>query len=56
EEVERLRLILTPSVHTLPDPDAVVQPCVTLLPSSNEVKIVRDEEPNNDSIQVSTAK
>ncbi|GJW35132.1 hypothetical protein Tco_0058052 [Tanacetum coccineum] len=51
-DAERLRMILTPSVHTLPDPDPVVQPCMPLLPSPDEVKIVRDEEPNNDSIQV----
>nr|GEU56477.1 hypothetical protein [Tanacetum cinerariifolium]GEV06779.1 hypothetical protein [Tanacetum cinerariifolium]GEV09352.1 hypothetical protein [Tanacetum cinerariifolium] len=56
EDVEILRQILTRSVHTLPEPDHVVQPCVPLLPSPDELKVVRDEEPNNDvdsnSIQV----
>ncbi|GJY87692.1 hypothetical protein Tco_0502320 [Tanacetum coccineum] len=55
-DVERLRKILTPHVHTLPEPDPVVQTCVPLLPSPDEVKVVKDKEPNNDvdsiSIQV----
>ncbi|GJR79743.1 hypothetical protein Tco_0150528, partial [Tanacetum coccineum] len=48
EDVERLRLILTPNVHSLPEPDLVVQPCVPFLPSPNELKVERDEELNND--------
>ncbi|GKA80679.1 hypothetical protein Tco_0787371 [Tanacetum coccineum] len=52
-DVERLRKILTPSVHTLPEPDPVVQLCVPLLPSHDEVKVVRDEEPNNDVDSIS---
>nr|GEU70603.1 hypothetical protein [Tanacetum cinerariifolium] len=52
EDIERLRQLFTPSVHTLPEPDPVVQPCVPLLPSPDEVMAVRDEEPNNDSIYV----
>ncbi|GKD58439.1 hypothetical protein Tco_1295948 [Tanacetum coccineum] len=56
EDVERLRKILIPNVHNLPKTDLVVQPCIPLLPSPDEVKVVRDEEPNNDvgsiSIQV----
>ncbi|GKD56716.1 hypothetical protein Tco_1290103 [Tanacetum coccineum] len=50
------KAILTPTIHTLPELGLVVQPCVPLLPSPNEVKVVREEEPNNDvdsiSIQV----
>nr|GEU45411.1 hypothetical protein [Tanacetum cinerariifolium] len=56
KDVERLRKLLTPSVHTLPEPDLVVQPCVPPLPSLDEVNVVRKEELNNDvdiiSIQV----
>ncbi|GJX47774.1 hypothetical protein Tco_0272964 [Tanacetum coccineum] len=54
-EEEYNNWLLTPSVHTLLEPDHMVQPCVPLLPSPNEVKVVRDEEPNNDSIQVPDA-
>ncbi|GKC34776.1 hypothetical protein Tco_1047160 [Tanacetum coccineum] len=56
EDVERLRQLLTPTVHTLPKLNHVVQPCVPLLPSPDEVKVVMEEEPNYDvdsmSIQV----
>nr|GEZ87073.1 hypothetical protein [Tanacetum cinerariifolium] len=51
-----LRQLFTHGVHTFLEPDHVVQPCVPLLPSPDEVKVVRDEELNNDvnsiSIQV----
>ncbi|GJZ23485.1 hypothetical protein Tco_0560944 [Tanacetum coccineum] len=53
EDVERIRKLLTPSVHTFPEPKPVVQPCVPLLPSLDEVKVVRDEEPNNDVNSIS---
>ncbi|GJU46764.1 hypothetical protein Tco_1204030 [Tanacetum coccineum] len=56
KDVERLRQLLTPTVHTLPELNHVVQPCVPLLPSPDEVKVVMEEEPNYDvdsmSIQV----
>nr|GEV47374.1 hypothetical protein [Tanacetum cinerariifolium] len=48
EDVERLRHLFTPSVHTLLEPDPMVQSCVPPLPFPDEVKVVRDEEPNND--------
>ncbi|GJS34063.1 hypothetical protein Tco_0532445 [Tanacetum coccineum] len=48
EDVERLRLILTLNIHSLPEPGLLVQPCVPLLPSPNELKVERDEESNND--------
>ncbi|GKB09962.1 hypothetical protein Tco_0843885, partial [Tanacetum coccineum] len=53
EDVERLKKLLTPSIHTLPEPDLVVQSCVPLLPSPDEAKVVRDEEPNNDDDSIS---
>ncbi|GJY37141.1 hypothetical protein Tco_0422519 [Tanacetum coccineum] len=45
--------LLTPSVHALPEPKPVVQPCVPLLPSPDEVMVVRDKEPNNDVNRIS---
>ncbi|GKE06239.1 hypothetical protein Tco_1398257, partial [Tanacetum coccineum] len=53
KDVERLKQLLTPSVYTMPEPDLVVQPSVPLLSSPNKVKVVRDEEPNNDSQNIS---
>ncbi|GJY79964.1 hypothetical protein Tco_0492715 [Tanacetum coccineum] len=53
EDIERLRQLLTPSVHTLPESDPMVQPCVPLLPSPDEVKVIRDEESNNDVVGIS---
>nr|GEW72852.1 DNAse I-like superfamily protein [Tanacetum cinerariifolium] len=47
DDVERLRQLLTPSIHTFPESGPMVQPCVPLLPSPDEVKVVRGEEPNN---------
>ncbi|GJS23545.1 hypothetical protein Tco_0452177 [Tanacetum coccineum] len=48
ENIERLRQILTPTVHILHEPDHVVQPLGPLIPSHVEVKVVREEEPAND--------
>ncbi|GJX27472.1 hypothetical protein Tco_0233768 [Tanacetum coccineum] len=48
EDVERLRQILTPSVHTFLESNLVVQPCMPLIPAPDEVKVVRDKELNND--------
>ncbi|GJR82193.1 retrovirus-related pol polyprotein from transposon TNT 1-94 [Tanacetum coccineum] len=48
KDVERLRKLLTPSVHTLPEPDHVVKPYVPLIPFPDEVKVVREEEPDSD--------
>ncbi|GKA90905.1 hypothetical protein Tco_0812775, partial [Tanacetum coccineum] len=52
-DVEWLRQLLTPSVHALPEPKPIVQPCVPLLPSPDEVMVVRDKEPNNDVNRIS---
>ncbi|GKD53618.1 hypothetical protein Tco_1287005 [Tanacetum coccineum] len=54
KDVERIRQLLTPTVHTLPEPDPVVQPYVPLIPFPDEVKVVREEEPDNniDSISI----
>nr|GEY48012.1 reverse transcriptase domain-containing protein [Tanacetum cinerariifolium] len=60
EDVKRLRQLLTPSVHALPEPKPMVQSCVPLLPSPNEIMVVREKETNNDvnriSIQGNTMK
>ncbi|GJW64882.1 hypothetical protein Tco_0116766 [Tanacetum coccineum] len=39
-----LRKILTPTIHTLPDLEPVVQPYMPLGPVRDEVKVVREEE------------
>ncbi|GKD50040.1 hypothetical protein Tco_1279016 [Tanacetum coccineum] len=54
KDVERIRQLLTPTIHTLPEPDPVVQPYVPLIPFPDEVKVVREEEPDNniDSIYI----
>ncbi|GKD28395.1 hypothetical protein Tco_1239173, partial [Tanacetum coccineum] len=48
KEVERLRQLLIPTVLTLPEPDLVVQPYMPLIPFPDEVKVVRQEEPDDD--------
>ncbi|GJR16849.1 hypothetical protein Tco_0965376 [Tanacetum coccineum] len=55
KDVERLRKILTPTIHTLPNLEPVVQPYIPLGPVYDEEKIVRDKEqdydiPLNDNI------
>ncbi|GKA79854.1 hypothetical protein Tco_0786450 [Tanacetum coccineum] len=56
KDVERLRQLLTPTVHTLHEPDLVLEPYVPLFPFPDDLKVVREEEPDNDiesiSIQV----
>ncbi|GJV54126.1 hypothetical protein Tco_1449867, partial [Tanacetum coccineum] len=54
EDVERLRRLLTPTVHTFPEPNLVVQPYMPLIPFPNEVKVVRQEEPDNDIDSIPT--
>ncbi|GKE08811.1 hypothetical protein Tco_1412362 [Tanacetum coccineum] len=44
KEVERLRQILTPTIHTLPNLEPVVQPYMPRGPVRDEVKVVREEE------------
>ncbi|GJU51510.1 hypothetical protein Tco_1221065 [Tanacetum coccineum] len=47
EDVERLRKLLTPTIHILPEPDHVVKPYVPLILLPNELKVVREEESDN---------
>nr|GEU80407.1 hypothetical protein [Tanacetum cinerariifolium] len=44
KDVERLRKILTPTIHTLPNLELVVQPYMPRGPVRDEVKVVRGEE------------
>ncbi|GJZ19812.1 hypothetical protein Tco_0556402, partial [Tanacetum coccineum] len=44
KDVERLRQILTPTIHTLPNLELVVQPYMLRGPVRDEVKVVREEE------------
>ncbi|GJT82765.1 hypothetical protein Tco_1057107, partial [Tanacetum coccineum] len=55
KDVERLRQFLTPTIHTLPNFEPVVQPYIPLGPIHDKDKIVKDEEqdydiPQNDSV------
>nr|GEU76358.1 hypothetical protein [Tanacetum cinerariifolium] len=54
KDVERLRQLLTPTVHALPEPNLVVQPYVLLIPYPDEVKVVRQEELDNDIDSIPT--
>nr|GEX95922.1 hypothetical protein [Tanacetum cinerariifolium] len=44
EDVERLRQFLTPTIHTLPNHEPVVQPYMSLGPIHDKEKIIREEE------------
>nr|GEU93574.1 monodehydroascorbate reductase [Tanacetum cinerariifolium] len=44
KDVKRLRKILTPTIHTLPNLEIVVQPYMPRGPVCDEVKFVREEE------------
>ncbi|GJY35232.1 reverse transcriptase domain-containing protein [Tanacetum coccineum] len=44
KDVERLRQFLTPTIHTLPNLEPVVQPYIPLGPVHDKDKIVREEE------------
>nr|GFA14715.1 epidermal patterning factor 1 [Tanacetum cinerariifolium] len=48
KDVERLRRLLIPTIHTLPEPNPVVQPYVPLIPFFDELNVERQEEPDND--------
>ncbi|GJZ50257.1 hypothetical protein Tco_0604447 [Tanacetum coccineum] len=48
EDVKRLRKLLTSTIHILPKPDHVMQPYVP-----HDVKVVREEEPDNDVVSIS---
>ncbi|GJT15780.1 hypothetical protein Tco_0874486 [Tanacetum coccineum] len=55
KDVERLRQFLTPTVHTLPNLEPVVPPCIPLGLVHNKDKIIREKEydydiPLNDSV------
>ncbi|GKD83359.1 hypothetical protein Tco_1350198 [Tanacetum coccineum] len=44
EDVESLRQLLTPTIHTLPNLEPMVQPYMPLGPVHDEAKVVREEE------------
>ncbi|GKC32402.1 hypothetical protein Tco_1039696 [Tanacetum coccineum] len=44
EDVERLRQILTPTIHTLPNLEQVVQPYMPLSPFHDKASVARGEE------------
>ncbi|GJV13292.1 hypothetical protein Tco_1354833 [Tanacetum coccineum] len=48
EDVERLRLFLTPTIHTLPNLEPVVQPYMSLGPVHDKEKIIREYEQDYD--------
>nr|GFA73850.1 hypothetical protein [Tanacetum cinerariifolium] len=48
KDVERLKKILTPSIHTLPNLEPVVQPYMPLGLVYNKEKLVREEEEDYD--------
>ncbi|GJW39054.1 hypothetical protein Tco_0064899 [Tanacetum coccineum] len=48
EDIERLRKILTPSIHTLPNLEPIVQPYVLLGLVCNKAKVKREEEHDYD--------
>ncbi|GKD67407.1 hypothetical protein Tco_1309515, partial [Tanacetum coccineum] len=48
KDAERLRQILTPTVHLFPNFKPVVQPCMPLSPFRNEANVAREEEHDND--------
>ncbi|GKA84039.1 hypothetical protein Tco_0805634 [Tanacetum coccineum] len=59
KDVERLRQFLTPTIHTLPNLEPVVQPYIPLGPVHDKDKIVREKEqdydiPLNDSVHLKT--
>ncbi|GKC17403.1 hypothetical protein Tco_1014185, partial [Tanacetum coccineum] len=50
EDVERLRKILTPPIHALPNLKPIVQPYMPLGLVCNKAKVVREEEPDYDHV------
>ncbi|GKD07847.1 hypothetical protein Tco_1187532 [Tanacetum coccineum] len=48
KDVERLRQFLTPTIHTLPNPEPVVQPYMPLGPVHDKEKIIKEEEQDYD--------
>ncbi|GKA69220.1 hypothetical protein Tco_0775284, partial [Tanacetum coccineum] len=48
KDVERLRQILTPIIHTLPNLEPVVQPYMPLRPVHDEEKVIREEDQDYD--------
>ncbi|GJU80221.1 hypothetical protein Tco_1282586 [Tanacetum coccineum] len=49
KDVQRLRKILTPSIHTLPNLKPIVQPYMPLGLVYNKIKVIREEEQNYDN-------
>nr|GFA71578.1 hypothetical protein [Tanacetum cinerariifolium] len=48
KDVERLRQFLTPTIHTLPNLEPIVQPYMSLGPVHDKEKIIREEEHDYD--------
>ncbi|GJV09305.1 reverse transcriptase domain-containing protein [Tanacetum coccineum] len=48
KDVERLRQFLTPTIHTLPNPELAVQPYMPLGPVYDKENIIREEEQDYD--------
>ncbi|GKD16918.1 hypothetical protein Tco_1206076 [Tanacetum coccineum] len=48
KDVERLRKILTPTIHTLPNLEPMVQPYMPLGPIHDKEKVIREEEQDYD--------
>ncbi|GJR00283.1 hypothetical protein Tco_0523267 [Tanacetum coccineum] len=48
KDVERLRQFLTPTIHTLPNLEPVVQPYIPLGPVHDKDKIIREKEQDYD--------
>nr|GEX52841.1 hypothetical protein [Tanacetum cinerariifolium] len=48
KDVERLRQILIPTIHTLPNLEPVVQTCMRIDPVHDEVKVKKEEERDHD--------
>ncbi|GKC95972.1 hypothetical protein Tco_1161414, partial [Tanacetum coccineum] len=48
KDVEKLRQMLTPTIHTLPNPEPAVQRCMPLSPFWDKEIVAREEEQDND--------
>nr|GEY22898.1 hypothetical protein [Tanacetum cinerariifolium] len=51
KDVERLRQFRTPTIHTLPHFEPVIQPYIPLVPVQNEKKVVKEEEHDYDDVK-----
>nr|GEW87774.1 hypothetical protein [Tanacetum cinerariifolium] len=48
KDVEKLRQMLTPTIHTLPNPEPVVQPCIPLSQFHDKAIVAKEKEQDND--------